>query len=112
MRRKLIRELVFETYCEFIWNCQLEDLYKYVWKKYRYEINIDGATGKFIVVETREEVIGLIIWVSNKEELVHEISHLVFELMRIKGIPINKDTEEVFTHLHNYYLQSIKRIIK
>lgn len=57
-----------------------------------------------------EEFSEACIWFNSKPNkkieagiVAHEASHVVFHLFRFKGIPISRDTEEVFA----YYLESL-----
>ena len=50
-----------------------------------------------------------IVWVKETyfREIVHETSHLVFSLMRMKGIEVCFDTEDVFAHLQCFYVKKM-----
>jgi len=112
MRTKLITEPVFETYVRLIYDCSIDDLCRYVKKKFDYDTP-GGETiwGKLVILDEQDEVL---LWAKddNMFEAVHETVHLVFFWMRFKGIPIEKSTEEVFTHLQSFYLDKISRTFK
>jgi len=112
MKTKLITEPVFETYVRVLYDCSLDDVCRYVKKKFDFGVSGGEAVyGKLIVLPDLDEVI---LWGKddNMLEVIHETAHLVFYWMRFKGIPVRKSTEEVFAHLQGFYLDKISKLFK
>ena len=116
MKMKMIKEPVFESYCRVIWDCTQEELKDYLIKEFNYETSIkNGTQAKFIEIDNGPESwLEWIIWTKDFDimEFLHEITHLIFNIMRFKGIPICQETEEVFIHLQIYYVRQIKGLMR
>ena len=114
MHKETIKEKVFRTSAVIIYDCSEEELAKYIDKAYNYSIKITFSIGKTVVIEDGKYT-DVIIWINSPKNMVtlsHEILHLVtFWLNRYYKIPLNDDTEEVYTMLHSFYMrEAIKKL--
>ena len=117
MKKKFIKEPVFESYFWFVWDCSLEELRDWVLKKFLWELSItEGSVdlGKTISIEG-EKTRDWIVWINhkdNKVSLAHEINHMAFSTLSYQGIHLHKDCEEVFTSLSTCYLRKCLDALK
>lgn len=114
MKKFIIKEDVFKTVCLFIFNCN-EDEYVEELKKYGIKENKVGEYVCGSVVKLGDKFFR-IIWVENaknKEELMHEIFHLVIRICFDKGVPIRANIEtgecgdETAAYLMEFYVKKI-----
>ena len=106
MKKKFIEDKTFHTYIWFVWDCNLEELSDWLWKKFKYELtqkyNCGGKT-IFIEGDTKDTI----VWINgnnNIESLSHELIHVIQDwLVDYQAIPFNNETQEIFTLLHSYY---------
>ncbi len=118
MKKKYIKEPVYESYFWLVWDCDVFELRDWVWKKHNWELSIKDNMehlGKTIIIEGSNYVT-FIIWINNKKNiptLSHELMHKTFDTMKRVGIILDDSSEEAFAFLFSYYLQeSIKALKK
>ena len=113
MKKKLITEPVFETYCWLVWDCTEQELKGWIKKQWNHNIKLTEAAGKMVYIE-KGDTVDWIVWLRDNyfKEVVHEATHLTFSFMRFKEIPIDFKTEEVFTHLQGFYIGKMLEAIE
>jgi len=105
MKKKFIKEDIFNSHLWFVCDCELEELRDWILKKFNYEIIVDDfALGKFVQINI-EESINWVIWANNEVSLSHELIHFVKAIFDFQGMILTDDNEEVFCRLHTYYLE-------
>jgi len=115
MKKKLIEDNIFYSFCEFVYDCGEEEFLEYANKKNGRNYTATGAQGKFIWAETEDRFL-VCIWINheeNYETLAHEILHLTrFWLQDYYKIDLTKQTEEVYTLFHSFYFGQCIDFIK
>ena len=108
MKKYKITEPVFEIDLRLITDCSFEEVQQWSKKTLGYEPeDIDDARGIHYAHEGID-----VIWLKEyKNEarwnsvLVHELLHLVSVGLKYLGIPLSKDTEEVYAQLQQYFFR-------
>ena len=115
MKKKLIRDKTFNTFCELVWDCSEMEFYLYAKKKDGdFNISVNNSAGKFFWCGSKNNM-SVVIWLKRKdnmETLTHETLHLVkFWLKDFYGIPLNDDTEEIYAMLHSFYFHECAKVL-
>jgi len=98
MKKKLIKEPVYESYFWLVWDCDIYGLRKWVLKTFEWELTIRDDVehlGKTITITTDKNV-DWIIWINDKknvESLAHELFHMTGITMKNVGITITENDE-------------------
>ena len=116
MKKKLIHDKTFGTWCNLYWDCTEKELAKYVQKKVNYEIRTIGGVGKFIQVSDSNGIYTFVgIWLKGKkgmDTLSHEVLHMVkFWLFNYYKIGLSDETEEIYTILHSFYMREMLQVL-
>lgn len=113
-------ENVFKTECVFYVNEPLsrvkkiivkqgdpEDIKDIDWKRHEMDSGVC-----FTIKLKKEGLLAFLIWmpkftwtVPQMSTLSHEIVHLTFAVLDLKGIPIRKENDETFAYFHQCYLR-------
>jgi len=117
MKKKFIKEPIFESYCWFVCDCNLEELNKWLKIKFNYQTkkrtgDIKGRTIYTYNQKTNAE--NWIVWVKNEENLTtlgHELIHLCCWILEYQNIEISKNTEEVFALLWTFYFKECLKFL-
>ena len=108
---KVIHEDVYETKTIFVYNCSVEEANK-VFKKYKCKEIPNTVDGNYEAANIYEKLI-YISDIKNINVLVHEVMHLVFNILTERGIYLNYGEEQIndepFTYLVGYYFKSLKK---
>ena len=118
MKKKFIQEDIFNSFCWFVWDCDLKELQKWVEKKFNYRIRISlgWCGGKTIYIEDEQKgTQNWIIWVNDKKNIVslaHELIHFCWYIFKYNEMVLSNDNEEVFTRLHTYYFEKCLKYLK
>ena len=108
MKKKLIQDKTFSYYFWLVWDCTEEEYLNWWYKKTGHKVNANDSYGKSTFWEDEERrIVGL--WINRKnnvETLSHEILHIIrFWLQEFNGIDLNKETEEIYTTIHSYFMR-------
>ena len=105
-----LREPAYSSTCFLIVHPSRLELEDYVYRTYgvRLATGSYDATGAFFTIEHPEKKHILnFLWlekfdwsIPDQGILHHELMHMTFEIMRIVGIDLCKESEEAFTHVH------------
>ncbi len=105
MIHKLIRDKTFHTYIRFYWDCTEKEFVDQ-WNEGHFQIKERNSNGKTVASENLGDIS---IWINRKnnvETLSHEILHAIrIWLEDYYKIPLNEDTEEIYTMLHSFYME-------
>jgi len=89
---------------------KVQDYLRWKWKDKTIEIATEGQFGTFF----HHETYGPVIWIPEKPKtprqyatVAHEAAHAAFEILDWYGVPITKDTHEVFCHAVGYLVTKI-----
>ena len=110
MKKKFIKDPIYESHFWFVWDTPVKELRQWVLKKYNYEIEVQDNVeelGKTIIIET-PKTYSTIIWVNKKKNLpslVHELLHKTFLTLKTAGFELTDESEEAYTYLLTYYLR-------
>ena len=114
MKKKLIRDKTFNTFCTLVWDCSESEFLNFTNGITGMDPEPNDSAGK-TVWHRKGSVVGTFIWVkrkNNMETLAHEILHLVkFWLKDYYKVDLNDDTEEVYTMLHSFYFHECAKIL-
>ncbi len=85
------------------------NIFRNIMKK---EINIDikksNSDGKFYVIEQNEQEVGL-IWSKDRTiHLIHECFHATSWALRIKGIELSNESDEIFSYYQQFLIKAIR----
>lgn len=117
-KRKRVKKIVKKFYDEvfkvevtFLNGHKPEDVNKWFEKN-----NIEKDDDIDIVYDNgglwKTEGHGLILWVKEFADyyvITHEAVHLVYEIMNNKGIPINRENDEVVSYMVEYWVRTLWR---
>ncbi len=109
MKRYILYDNTFNTYFYLVWDCSEEEFVKHINKKYDASIECRESLGKIYLSTPTNKSINLEIWINksnNIESLAHEILHAIrFWLQDYYHIPLNQETEEIYTMLHSHFMK-------
>ena len=117
MKKKFIKEPVYESYFWLVWDCDIHQLKEWILKHYKWEMEIRQGfqhMGKTITIET-DKHISWIIWINDRknfETLSHELFHMTRQTLQTLGIPLNEDTDEVYAYLFSCYIRESLKALK
>lgn len=108
-----IPDPVYETNIWCIWNCDNDEFYDWVTKKYGVEITRIGCQGRAILIQS-DVYSHFIIYLSKANYeieffalLNHELIHLVQYIMDYVQMPFNDDTNEAYAYFSSYLTRKI-----
>ena len=108
MKKKLIKDKTFNTFCELFWDCSEEEFLKRINKLTNMDSRPDGSRGKTVFYRNGNKV-GAYVWIKKRNNLgtlAHEILHLIrFWLQDFYEMDLSEETEEVYTSLHSFYFR-------
>lgn len=118
---KQLKNLYDEVFRTNVWILISPDKKDYieVYKKYFNESppiednDYDKICARYSVGNYKDSEIHL-IWCKELEisQLVHEVCHLVYNVLSRKGIELNDFTDEVYAYYSEYFLKAILKLFK
>ena len=115
MKKKLVEDNTFNTYCELVWECSEEEFLNYVNKMNGTGYKSRGSLGKSVYHENNG-ILNYFVWIKKRkgyeETLAHEVLHMIrFWLQDFQGINLSRETEEIWTLLHSFYFRELSKLL-
>lgn len=112
IKTKRIDSKTLQLTCFIVITCDEKALARYLKKIYTKSRCIKNDEVDNLVIEDVKfcmendgACFGNMVYLPNPDEgaLLHELTHLIFEMFEMKGIPINNDNQEIFAYTLEYF---------
>jgi len=109
MEIKHLKDPVYNFKLNLVTNCSYKDFVKFLLENEKYNIEdyADGTIGMYVPIADKDVYFLYIKDTKNIPVIAHEILHLVFDMLKTKGISMDESSEEAYTYSFEYWLNLV-----